>query len=155
MLSGAARGRPLFIPVGGAALGKTGRSRAACYCSVGNHVKEAPLTLHTTDDTSIKILYPLEKGEELINAVNSLILTFNKIKTAAEDGKRFKGDNLEYFLEHENVRFELQCNPNLFPELVQAKVYVKADDGRLCVSSTALLPKLIESLKSFKAQQQL
>mmetsp|Transcript_37323 Transcript_37323/g.148912 ORF Transcript_37323/g.148912 Transcript_37323/m.148912 type:complete len:147 (+) Transcript_37323:1456-1896(+) len=122
MLSGAARGRPLFIPVGGAALGKTGRSRAACYCSVGNHVKEAPLTLHTTDDTSIKILYPLEKGEELINAVNSLILTFNKIKTAAEDGKRFKGDNLEYFLEHENVRFELQCNPNLFPELVQAKV---------------------------------
>ncbi|KAJ8904740.1 hypothetical protein NDN08_001256 [Rhodosorus marinus] len=154
MLSGAGR-RPLFVPVGGAALGKTGRSRAACYCSIGNHVKEAPLTLHTTDDTSIKILYPVEKGEELINAVNSLILTFNNIKNAAEDGKRFKGDNLEYFLEHENVRFELQCNPNLFPELVHAKVYVKADDGRLCVSSMALLPKLIESVKLFKAQQQL
>mmetsp|Transcript_6664 Transcript_6664/g.20188 ORF Transcript_6664/g.20188 Transcript_6664/m.20188 type:complete len:148 (+) Transcript_6664:93-536(+) len=145
-----------FVLAGGfkATNGSTRRSARVC-ASVSREVREAPLTLHTTDDTSIKILYPVAEGRVLIDAVNRLVTSFQTIKESAKRGERAREESLDYSLKNDNIKLEFHCNPNLFPDPIHAKVYITADDGRLSFSSTAMLPKIIDSLKSFKTQHQL
>lgn len=77
------------------------------------------------------MLYPVAHGTALIGAVNDLIRSFQKIKEASESGKRVKEQSLDYCLVHENLRFEVQCNPNMYPELVHAKVRATTQESRV------------------------
>jgi len=112
-----------FVLAGGfkATNGSTRRSARVC-ASVSREVREAPLTLHTTDDTSIKILYPVAEGRVLIDAVNRLVTSFQTIKESAKRGERAREESLDYSLKNDNIKLEFHCNPNLFPDPIHAKV---------------------------------
>jgi hypothetical protein len=112
---------------------------------------QVPITLDMADDTRLSFRFSLVDATELGERINDLVRAFKTIKTAADDGKRVKEKSLEFRCERDGLKVEVECNPNVFPDAFTAKVYVVVDDGSIKVSSEALLTRVIDNVKAYKA----
>jgi methionine-rich copper-binding protein CopC len=128
------------------------RARAAttrCRSDVA-HV-HAPITLDMADDTRMSFRFSLAAATELGTGVNDLVAAFKRIKAAAADGKRSREESLEFTHQDADLKVQVECNPNLYPDAFTAKVYVVVDDGTVKVASQAMLTRVIDNVKAYKA----
>ena len=84
--------------------------------------------------------------------MNELLSAIKLIKSNAADGKPpSKQEPLEYTATVDGVTLKFECNPNIFPDPFKAEVFITIKSPTIEIASPALLPKLIESVKAFKA----
>jgi hypothetical protein len=102
------------------------------------------------DDTRLMFQFSLEAATTLGNQINELIASFKVIAASAKEGKRSIQKSLDYLYEDDKLRVQIECNPNVFPNAFNAKVYVTVDDGTIKVSSQAMLTQLIDNVKGYK-----
>ncbi len=119
--------------------------------STAQPVRTAPMVLDMADDTRVSFRFGFEPATQLGKEINALLSSFKEIATSAKTGKKVIADSLEYTYQDDSLGVSVECNPNIFPNAFNAKVYVVVDDGNVRVASQAQLTKLIENVKSFKA----
>lgn len=103
------------------------------------------------DDTRLAFVFSLDAATRLGDGINGLVGEFKAIKAAAADGRRHIGQSLDYVHENDGMRVAVECNPNLAPDAFQSKVYVVVDDGKVKVSGQAMLTRIIDNVKAYKA----
>ena len=131
-----------------------------------NTYHQTHLSVHTMSvpmgmdgNTRVTIPFDAATANGLGDEVNKLLASFKAIKAGSvptEDGIPIarKQEVLEYKASTgENVELVIECNPNIFPDPFKAEVFVKVTSGDLVISSQCMLPKLIEAIKTFKAEQ--
>lgn len=135
------------------AVGAPPARRRAQIPTCGLDVAQAasPLTLDMADDTRLTFRFSLPAATVLGDEINDLVGAFKTIKTAAAEGKRVLAKSLEFMHESDGLKVEVECNPNVYPDAFTAKVYVVVDDGCVKVSSQALLTRVIDNVKAYKA----
>jgi len=109
------------------------------------------LTLNTGDDTTITVALPVGAVAPMGAALNALLASFKAVATAAAAGKRDVQPAMEFVHEEEGLRVALECNPNLHASAFKATVYVKVASGGVVVATQALLTRLVDNVKEFKA----
>ncbi len=108
------------------------------------------MSLDLADDTRLSVMFNATAATELADAINVLVRSFQAIAKGTKEGRRVIEPSLDYAFEVEGLRVKVECNPNLFPDAFSAKAYVVVDDGRVRVSSQALLTRLIDNVKAYK-----
>lgn len=73
----------------------------------------------------------------------------------SEGGKRAIQDTFSFSWSQGMTKLEMECNPNLFTNAFNAKVFVMFQDENVRVSSQAALPELIDTIKDFKSRNTL
>lgn len=109
------------------------------------------LTLNTGDNTTITVALPPSAVAPLGSALNTLLASFKAVAAAAAEGKRDKQPVMEFMHEEGGLRVAMECNPNLHQSAFKATVYVKVESGGVVVASQALLTRLVDNVKQFKA----
>jgi hypothetical protein len=112
---------------------------------------QVPLSVDMADDTRLMFQFSLEAATALGDQINELIASFKAIAGSAKEGKRSIQKSLDYLYEDDKLRVQIECNPNVFPNAFNAKVYVTVDDGTIKVSSQAMLTQLIDNVKGYKS----
>jgi hypothetical protein len=102
------------------------------------------------DDTRLMFRFSLEAATQLGEQINELIGSFKAIAESAKEGKRSIQKSLDFCHEENSLIVSIECNPNVFPNAFNAKVYVTVDDGIVKVSSQAMLTRLIDNVKAYK-----
>lgn len=111
----------------------------------------SPMSLELADSTRVSLRFSLAAVTELGNQINELIEAFKRIAANAADGKRTRERSLEYRHADDKLVLEIECNPNIYPNAFNALVYIRIDDGTIKLTSQALLTKLVDNVKSYKA----
>jgi hypothetical protein len=112
---------------------------------------QSPLSIDMADDTRLMFRFSLEAATQLGEQVNELIASFKAIAESAKEGKRSLQKSLDYRHEENCLTVKIECNPNVFPNAFNAKVYITVDDGVVKVSSQAMLTRLIDNVKAYKS----
>ncbi len=108
------------------------------------------LVLNMMDDTRISFTLGKDALKELMEELDHLIVVFKEAQAAKAKGERaVRVDAMEFMHEEEGLRFSVDCNPNLFENAFSATAYVMVDDGRVRVSSTAQLTRMIDNVKTY------
>lgn len=123
----------------------------SCTAAHSNVTAMVPLSLDMADDTRLSFRFSLDAAVELGNEINELVASFKKITKSAKEGKRVIENSLEYRYNDGSLKVDVECNPNVYPDPFTAQVYVVVDDGTIKVSSQALLTRLIDNVKAYKA----
>lgn len=113
--------------------------------------RTAPLVLDMLDDTRVSFRFALNPATQLGDEINALIGSFKKLAAASQTGERVVADPLQYRFQDDSLSVSMECNPNIFPNAFNARVYIVVDDGNVRVSSQTLLTRLIDNVKAYKA----
>jgi hypothetical protein len=111
---------------------------------------QSPISIDMADDTRLMFRFSLEAATQLGEQINELIGSFKAIAESAKEGKRSLQKSLDFCHEENSLIVNIECNPNVFPNAFNAKVYVTVDDGIVKVSSQAMLTRLIDNVKAYK-----
>eukprot|EP00638_Chattonella_subsalsa_P001499 CAMPEP_0117758978 /NCGR_PEP_ID=MMETSP0947-20121206/15727_1 /TAXON_ID=44440 /ORGANISM="Chattonella subsalsa, Strain CCMP2191" /LENGTH=100 /DNA_ID=CAMNT_0005579323 /DNA_START=147 /DNA_END=445 /DNA_ORIENTATION=- len=83
-------------------------------------------TLPMADDTQIKFKFDRKTCKEIANKVNTCISSFKKIKEARAFGQTPEKQEIMMVTAKVDLStFEFECNPNIYPDLFKALVFVK------------------------------
>jgi len=142
----------VWTPLATPAVHRRRCGRAAPTASAAPRTSAPPvLTLNTGDDTTITVALPVGAVAPMGAALNGLLASFKAVATAAAAGKRDVQPAMEFVHEEEGLRVALECNPNLHASAFKATVYVKVASGGVVVATQALLTRLVDNVKQFKA----
>ncbi|CAM9493420.1 unnamed protein product [Discosporangium mesarthrocarpum] len=109
-------------------------------------------TLPLMDDTRVTIAFDGDHCMKLANEVNSILAAFKRLKAnAAEGGKPYREEGIEYRDTVDGLNILIECNPNIFPDPFKAQVFVKVWDDKMEVSSQAMLTKVTDAIKQYIA----
>eukprot|EP00752_Nemacystus_decipiens_P003972 g3638.t1 len=104
------------------------------------------------DDTRVSFHMDEEHVRKLAAEVNTILRSFKRLKAnAADGGKPYKEDTVEYKDEIDGLNIVVECNPNIFPDPFKAQVFVRIWDDKMEISSQAMLTKLTDAIKGHLA----
>ncbi|CAM9715340.1 unnamed protein product [Scytosiphon promiscuus] len=104
------------------------------------------------DDTRVSFHMDEEHVRKLAAEVNNILRAFKRLKAnAAEGGKPYKEDSVEFKDNIDGLDILVECNPNIFPDPFKAQVFVRVWDDKMEVSSQAMLTKLSDAIKQHLA----
>ncbi|CAM9764026.1 unnamed protein product [Pylaiella littoralis] len=104
------------------------------------------------DDTRVSFHIDEENVRKLAAEVNNILRSFKRLKAnAAEGGKPYKEDSVEFKGTVDGLNILVECNPNIFPDPFKAQVFVRIWDDKMEVSSQAMLTKLTDAIKQHLA----
>jgi hypothetical protein len=114
------------------------------------------LIIPMMDDTRIKIRFHPSQFQELATKTNELVSSFKALQTAEKMGKvGHKEPEMEFRHRSENngdvTKFEIECNPNIYPDALHAKLFLKVSTNSLEVTSECMVTAMIDALKGYKA----
>lgn len=104
------------------------------------------------DDTRVSFHMDEEHVRKLAAEVNAILRSFKRLKAnAAEGGKPYKEDTVEFKDTIDGLNIVVECNPNIFPDPFKAQVFVRIWDDKMEISSQAMLTKLTDAIKGHLA----
>lgn len=104
------------------------------------------------DDTRVSFDMKKENLQLLAAQVNNILASFKRLKAnAAEGGKPYREETVEYKDVVDGLNIVIECNPNIFPDPFKAQVFVRIWDDKFEVSSQAMLTKLTDAIKQHMA----
>jgi hypothetical protein len=110
-----------------------------------------PLTLNLLQG-SVSFRFSPEAAIALRGEIEQLLGQLKAIAgKVSQGGRPEKQDNLEY-CHSGQVFLEVFCNPNIYPSPHAAKVLLTVRDDRIRLTTEAELPRLIEDLGEYLAQ---
>lgn len=114
------------------------------------------LIIPMMDDTRVKVRFHPSQFQELATKTNELISSFKALQTAEKMGKvGHKEAEMEYRFESEKegdfTKLEIECNPNIYPDALHAKLFLKISTNSVEITSECMVTALIDALKSYKA----
>ncbi|CAN0129097.1 unnamed protein product [Ectocarpus sp. 6 AP-2014] len=109
-------------------------------------------TVSLMDDTRVSFHMDEKDVRKLADVVNNILRSFKRLKAnAAEGGKPYKEDSVEYKDTIDGLNIVVECNPNIFPDPFKAQVFVRVYDDKMEVSSQVMLTKLTDAIKQHLA----
>eukprot|EP00903_Cladosiphon_okamuranus_P006533 g6384.t1 len=104
------------------------------------------------DDTRVSFHMDEEHVRKLAGEVNAVLRSFKRLKAnAADGGKPYKEDTVEFKDNIDGLNIVVECNPNIFPDPFKAQVFVRIWDDKMEISSQAMLTKLTDAIKGHLA----
>jgi len=119
--------------------------------SAAVEAKSAPFSLTLADATSVRFPFSVDAANTLLVETDALMESFRALKeqNALPPNKRRPQKSLEYVGRAGDVRLMVDCNPNLFPDAMSARVYVSIQYHDMKMFTEGLLTVFISEVRNF------